>query len=306
MAATAPLKKFPGAILIVSNGEFRYPITPLPSAQKDAESMRDFFGKTLNYQLVEMHVGLTANKFEICFKSFANKVKDPSLELAVVYLSSHGGRTSSPDQTFVCFKTTELSDPETPQFALMGDELIKLVGLLSCKRKILLLDCCHAGGIGSLKTSTGTATKPLEFEIGRTTGQAAEGLVVLGACKAEQEAFAGSQIGKASPFTKCIIKAFDAKDEMKNQGEYSIFLCAFLNQLSKNVAKNLGENSQLTIKTDNLVHFHEFIIGKRRKPVRKPPAPKSKKISPAPQRKRLSSGPAPGKATPSSKKHRGK
>ena len=108
MAATAPLKKFPGAILIVSNGEFRYPITPLPSAQKDAESMRDFFGKTLNYQLVEMHVGLTANKFEICFKSFANKVKDPSLELAVVYLSSHGGRTSSPDQTFVCFKTTEL------------------------------------------------------------------------------------------------------------------------------------------------------------------------------------------------------
>ena len=278
--ASSSGEPFSAGAFIVANGKFNSKrLDDLVSSSEDAGLMDKFFKGVLRYPLVVVHQNLPASQFKKEFNKFKKEIKKKKFDLAVVYISTHGSVVTAgekKDQTFLCFTTTEFPEgPDAPNHVIYGSELIASIGQLSSKRKLVILDSCNSGGIGSLK-SRGSKDSLKGFQLSRATESAAEGVVLLAACKSNQSAIAGIP-GQASPFTQCITAAFDAKRDTGDR--YEIYLADFLVMLASKVEKKLGLDSALTIKADNLVHIHQFLLGYRlRKQSRSQPSSSSSDI----------------------------
>lgn len=110
--------------------------------------------------------------------------KGPS-DVALLFFSGHGAITSTGGYIV------------TPDFmpndeGISMDEILTLANNSEARDKIIMLDCCHAGYLGSPSVS------------GSKLAQIGEGITVLSACRTEENAL---EIGHSGMFTALLIDA---------------------------------------------------------------------------------------------------
>ncbi|AYQ31569.1 caspase family protein [Runella sp. SP2] len=86
--------------------------------------------------------------------SLVTKTKTDKADLVWVYFSGHGYKQTSPEGTdkhFLIAHDTLAADVENT--ALLGADFIDRINKIKAEKILLLLDCCHAGGISKSRKS---------------------------------------------------------------------------------------------------------------------------------------------------------
>jgi nucleoside phosphorylase len=117
---------------------------------------------------------------------------------AIVYFSGHGATTNNGYYLFPNgYDTYKLN-----KTAISGKEFTETLGTLNVKKLVVLLDCCHAGGITRIKAFRKTAIPP-EFTPVFTAGQ---GRIVIASSHDNEYSYVGE---KLSYFTTALIEALN-------------------------------------------------------------------------------------------------
>lgn len=101
---------------------------------------------------------------------------------ALIYISCHGGRITDGihgGEYLLPVDTIYPDETSLARSAISGDEFARALSALPARKSLVILDCCHAGGIGSLKDAGAIEIRP-----GLTDGylealQAGQGRAIL-------------------------------------------------------------------------------------------------------------------------------
>jgi hypothetical protein len=162
-----------------------YPGKPLFCCKNDAEAIGNILRRngdgTVNFDTkVMLDVG---SKSEL--KSAINECFAGNADIALFYFSGHGiidtisGYIVTPDH--------KMSD-----WGVSMQEILTIVNVSKCKNKIVILDCCHAGFMGSVNIT------------GQDMGVIQEGVTILSASKYDEVAI---EIGGHGVFTSLLLDA---------------------------------------------------------------------------------------------------
>jgi hypothetical protein len=134
---------------------------------------------------------------------------------AVVYFSGHGYRAQTPIGEAYYLMPFGYDVNRLYETAVSGDELAARLQAISARRLLLLLDCCHAGGLDGSKTpglSLSKAPLPPQAEALFTQGN---GRVVIASSRADELSFAGKPY---SAFTLALIESLAGVGVAKKDG----------------------------------------------------------------------------------------
>jgi hypothetical protein len=126
-------------------------------------------------------------------------------DTVIVYFSGHGYRVQTPYGAFYYLMTYGYDEKNLPATAISGAEFVDRLRALRSRKLLLLLDCCHAGGLKDTKAVGGgeLAKAPLPPE---ATGllAAGQGRIAIASSKAEELSYAGKPY---SAFTLALAEA---------------------------------------------------------------------------------------------------
>jgi len=133
----------------------------------------------------------------------------------VIYYSGHGYEvsTTTGKEYFLMphgYDLSHLSDT-----AIRGDELTQRIRAIRARSVLLLLDCCHAGGLDPTKAPGAQLTKaPMPPEAQQLLAEG-RGLVVIASSRANETSFAGKPY---SAFTLALVEALAGEGAAKQDG----------------------------------------------------------------------------------------
>jgi metacaspase-1 len=160
----------------------------------------------------------------------------------VLYFSGHGDR-QGPVQNETSFLLTydaKLSSPM--ESAISGSELFELLAAVRSQRQVILLDACHAGGVGVLKSSAvdeGPSGIGKGFVDGLLSGK---GRVVIASSRPDQKSFI-LQGAANSLFTDSLLKALHGG--ARDRGDGTIGVLDVFDFISKDVPARARQNPVL-------------------------------------------------------------
>jgi hypothetical protein len=133
----------------------------------------------------------------------------------VVYFSGHGYRVESAigDAYFLMPFAYDIN--KLRQTAISGAELAAALGAIKAQKMLILLDCCHAGGLDEAKAPGLTLSKaPLPAEAPALLAQGS-GRILIASSTADELSYAGKPY---SAFTVALIEALAGKGVAKKDG----------------------------------------------------------------------------------------
>jgi hypothetical protein len=168
----------------------------------------------------------------------------------IIYFSGHGYRaTSSIGESYFLipygYDLNRLS-----QTAISGSEFTAKLRNLKAKKLLLLLDCCHAGGIGEAK-GLEMAKAPLPLEALKILGEGS-GRIVIASSQADELSYEGNPY---SAFTLALIESLCGAGVSKKDGRVRT---ADLAMHAREVVPGLTSNKQHPV-----LHFEQadnFVI----------------------------------------------
>lgn len=125
-------------------------------------------------------------------------------DTVIIYFSGHGYRVDSPTGTFYYLMPFGYNVSSLYQTAISGSELAARLRGIEARRLLLLLDCCHAGGIGETKTPGVTINKSARPEDITTLFAQGAGRVMIASSQSDELSYAGKPY---SAFTLALIEA---------------------------------------------------------------------------------------------------
>lgn len=134
---------------------------------------------------------------------------------AVVYFSGHGYRAQTPIGEAYYLMPFDYDLNRLYATAVSGDELAAKLKVIPARRLLLLLDCCHAGGLDGVKATGLNLTKaplPPQAEMLFTKGS---GRVAIASSRADELSFAGKPY---SAFTLALIEALAGAGAAQKDG----------------------------------------------------------------------------------------
>ncbi|MBN1486102.1 MAG: caspase family protein [Anaerolineae bacterium] len=138
------------------------------------------------------------------------------LSTVIVYFSGHGYKisTSFGDAYFLLPYGYDIKNLRTT--AISGAEFTQKLRAIPAQKLLLLLDCCHAGGIGEAKAPgiEKISKSPLPPEALNLLGEG-KGRVVIASSKEDELSYAGRPY---SAFTVALIEALSGDDVAKRDG----------------------------------------------------------------------------------------
>lgn len=150
------------------------------------------------------------------FEKFTTSVNNDPAATAMVYYSGHGGefeRHNQPTEYFLC---PYGYDPNNlAATALTGLEFTQHIQALNPKKLIVLLDCCHAGGIPSLKDATERFKKGAAPPSLLQAMESGSGRVVVASSRSDESSLGGTP---NSVFTSVLLEALSGKAARKKDG----------------------------------------------------------------------------------------
>lgn len=194
------------ALLIGTGGDLRVTID-------DAQRLRRVLTEAAAYPSTQVELLLdtqaTRDNILAAFDRLIARVKDEAEATAIVYFSGYGIKYSQggqPDEYYLI--PYNYSPSLRPRTALSGDEFTAKIEAITARKRVVFLDCCHAGGIPQLKDGVERVEKsplPDEFVHRLSSGS---GKVVMTSCH-EQELSQTNAYG--SIFTNCLLEALLGK-----------------------------------------------------------------------------------------------
>lgn len=199
----------------------------LPAVARDVEALRDVLIHPQRCAYAEAHVklisGAEATRQNILagFDWLQECLAQDAAATAVVYYSGHGWRDEQAQPPQYYFIPYDVRRDRLRSSALRADELAEAIDALQPARLLVLLDCCHAGGMGvkELAFPYTPAAPPLDLltppgailakaldsgglaQLGQGAGRA-----ILTSSRAEQRSYMSSQT-QMSIFTYHLIEA---------------------------------------------------------------------------------------------------
>ncbi len=194
----------------------------LPVTTKDAQALRDLFihpeRAAYSPGRVELLIDKDATRKGILttLDTFAMLLsKDPNATM-IVYFSGHGGYFSQAAGAKEYFLLPNDYDAKRREnTTISGDVFTKKIEALYAKRLIILLDCCHAGGMSGAKGVGETFEKaPIPPTLLRVLETGSGQGIIASSLEAEKSYYDSSH----SIFTSCLLDALSGKGAQKNDG----------------------------------------------------------------------------------------
>jgi hypothetical protein len=164
------------------------------------------------------------------------QVKNEPDATAVVYYSGHGLEIKDQNGDVKGYSLVPLGyKPQNRlQTAVSGKEFAEKIGALQVKKLLVLLDCCHAGGIPGTKDEV-AAPSPLPRDLDALS--LGGGQVVIASSRADEKS---GYDAKNSYFTTALLEAMDGKGGATPQGQVPIL--SMLAYIYDRVPKLTGDN----------------------------------------------------------------
>ncbi len=125
-------------------------------------------------------------------------------DTVIVYFSGHGYRVESPYGPLYFLMPYGYKGDDLPNTAIRGDEFRERLAAIPAQKLLLLLDCCHAGGLDGAKLPGQRFVKaPLPAEGTERLAQG-RGRVVIASSQADELSYAGQPY---SAFTLALLEA---------------------------------------------------------------------------------------------------
>ena len=164
---------------------------------------------------VQLLTGAAATREAILtgLKTLAGQT-DPTATV-VVYFSGHGYRVETLIGAATYLLPHGYNMDRLPATAVSGQELSDHLRAIPAQKLLLLLDCCHAGGLDDIKAPGATFTKapiPPEAEALLTEGR---GRVIIASSRADELSYAGKPY---SAFTLALIEALCGSGPARQDG----------------------------------------------------------------------------------------
>jgi hypothetical protein len=164
----------------------------------------------------------------------------------MVYFSGHGGTLE--DQYFLV--PNDFDPDDLPGSSIDAADFSQRIDAIPAQKTIVLLDCCHAGGIKGIKAAGRTAA------FRNTPGTLAHqldsgsGKVIIASSKDDQKSYTGRQY---SIFTECLLEALNGKNT--GNDEPYVSFAEVWSFLDKQVPARAPKPQQPVIHAENLTGF---------------------------------------------------
>lgn len=144
------------------------------------------------------------------------KVSQNPEATVVVYYSGHGGSIESLDGKSEYFLVPYGFDRNiVADTAILGREFTEKIEAIKARKLVVLLDCCHAGGVPALKEVGKSFTKsPMPPDLLNVLGSGS-GRVVIASSRENEYSYTGNPY---SAFTACLLEALQGKAAVNKDG----------------------------------------------------------------------------------------
>lgn len=167
---------------------------------------------------VELLTEAKANRQEIlqAFDRLIERANRTSDATVIIYYSGHGGRIVSngkpKDYYLVPYGYNPRNRPET---AISGGEFTSKIEAIDTKRLIVMLDCCHAGGVPSVKDDEEVFVKsPIPPDLFKMLDHGS-GRVIIASSREDEKSYTGNPY---SAFTACLLEALSGRGAFVKDG----------------------------------------------------------------------------------------
>lgn len=191
----------------------------LPNTVDDAVGLADILKDPARcaYPTDQVHLltgeQATAANIHTALKTLAESTNPESMVL--VYFSGHGYRVASPTGEFYYLLPHGYDLDRLYQTAINGTEFTDQLRAIPAQKLLLLLDCCHAGGVGEAKApGLQLAKSPLPPEAQSLLAEGS-GRVLIASSQEDELSFAGRPY---SAFTLALTEALCGAGVSKKDG----------------------------------------------------------------------------------------
>ncbi|KAM3098018.1 caspase family protein [Phormidesmis sp. 146-12] len=191
----------------------------LPVTVKDAVALRDVLidpsRAAYSTQRVTLLTETTATRHQIlaAFDQIIEQVNQNPSATVIIYYSGHGGYIQATHEYFLV--PYGYNPSQRTETAITGLEFTRKIEAIKSQKLIVLLDCCHAGGVPALKDSSETFTKsPVPPDLLNVLNSGS-GRVVVASSRENEYSYTGSPY---SVFTACLLEALQGRASLKQDG----------------------------------------------------------------------------------------
>ena len=187
----------------------------IPNTVTDAQALNDILLDLSRCAYPPQQVRLltssnaTRENILTAFDWLASIVSDDNDATVLVFFSGHGGLM--PHYHIVPHGYDYRSVQRT---SISGDELTKKLAAIQSKKLLILLDCCHAGGIVTLQKSESFQTSPYPPEMEKFLASGS-GRVLIASSRRDEVSYAGSPL---SVFTQAIVEGLAGYGASESDG----------------------------------------------------------------------------------------
>ncbi|NMG09307.1 caspase family protein [Brasilonema sp. UFV-L1] len=186
---------------------------------KDATALRDVLVNPNQAAYPPNQVNLltetSATRQEIlkAFDQLIEQVNQNPDATVIIYYSGHGGRIERTNEYFLVpygYNPSQRADT-----AISGLEFTEKIEAIQARKLVVLLDCCHAGGVPALKETGETFVKsPVPPDLLNMLGTGS-GRVVVASSREDEYSYTGQPY---SAFTDCLLEALQGKAAKEKDG----------------------------------------------------------------------------------------
>lgn len=147
------------------------------------------------------------------FDNIISQINQNPDATVIIYYSGHGGRIQRTNEYFL----VPYGYNPSQHFAtgISGLEFTQKIEAITARKLVVLLDCCHAGGVPTLKAPSATFVKsPLPPELLNILGTGS-GRVVVASSREDEYSYTGEPY---SAFTTCLLEALQGKAAVNKDG----------------------------------------------------------------------------------------
>ncbi|NMG20531.1 caspase family protein [Brasilonema bromeliae] len=191
----------------------------LPITVKDATALRDILVNPNQAAYPSNQVNLltetSATRQEIlkAFDQLIEQVNQNPDASVIIYYSGHGGRIERTNEYFLVpygYDPSQRADT-----AISGLEFTQKIEAIKARKLVVLLDCCHAGGVPVLKEAGETFVKsPVPPDLLEILGTGS-GRVIVASSREDEYSYTGQPY---SAFTDCLLEALQGKAAKEKDG----------------------------------------------------------------------------------------
>ncbi len=192
----------------------------LPITVKDATALRDVLinpnraAYPLNQVNLLTETSATRQEILTAFDQLIEQVNQDPDATVIIYYSGHGGRIKRTNEYFLVpygYDPSQRADT-----AILGLEFTQKIEAIKARKLVVLLGCCHAGGVPALKEAGETFVKsPVPPDLLNMLGTGS-GRVVVASSREDEYSYTGQPY---SAFTDCLLEALQGKATVNKENK---------------------------------------------------------------------------------------